>query len=366
RWPYVADGGAGLTLVDVSDPAQPFLLASAPVRVAARGVDVVGELALVADTWYGLLIFDVSDATAPVKVSEARTRPPFDYSRAADVVARGTLAYVADGGRGLGGLRVVDFQDPRSPVMIGSTSDAFGLVAVALDEDFVLAADYFFRNGVPIFDVSTERPVYTALLDFSGAPSHRADNGTGIAVRNGIVFLTGGLGDQVMGAFGVVGDTGLHIGRYRAERDERGIAPMARLLSPAEGTAAIERTVVMLQAEASDDVRVRFVEFFVDGEPVARDYTPPYERSLRLPTGATHLELTARAVDLGSSSTVPVLKYLSCKHLQRTMRALAPGWRLSEEPCAAALRLLAGSSAARPRRLSGGLSRQRQKPPCVG
>lgn len=332
---YVADGGAGLTLVDVSDPAQPLFLAGASVPVAARGVDVIGELALVADTWYGLLIFDVSDPTSPVLIGETRTRPPFDYSRAADVVARGALAYVADGGRGLGGLRVVDFQDPRSPVMIGSTSDALGLVAVALDEDFVLAADYFFRNGVPIFDVSTERPVFNALLDFSGPPSNRADNGTGIAVREGVVFLTGGLGDQVMGAFGAVGDTGLHIGRYRAERDDRGIAPMARLLSPVEGTTAIERTVVTLQAEASDDVRVRFVEFFVDGEPVGRDHTPPYEHALRLPRGATRLELVARAVDLADregfspptelevqADTAPTVELISPRAASRIIEGL--------------------------------------------
>ena len=63
---YVADGQAGLQLIDVSTPGLPALLGTYNTPDQAFGVAVVGTTAYVAD-WQtgGLQIIDVSDPETP-------------------------------------------------------------------------------------------------------------------------------------------------------------------------------------------------------------------------------------------------------------------------------------------------------------
>lgn len=297
---YVAAGTAGLQVIDVGDPTAPALLGSLDTAGNARGVDIAGNLVVVADDGGGVLVIDASEPTHPFLAGWTHTRGT--SSRAADVAVREHLAYVVDGsGVSLGGLRVIDFSEPTTPFVAGSTSDAFGLTGVALERDFALAADFFFVNAVPIFNIASPAPVFTAALGFSGAPSFREDEGTGLAVRDGVVFLTAARGRGALRDNGDVGDSGLHIGRYLDPESVSNTPPTVRLTEPADGAAVRERRSATLRADASDDVRVAVVEFQVDGEVVHRDFTTPYEHVLVAPAGVSSLLLGARAFDLADN-----------------------------------------------------------------
>ncbi len=300
---YVAAGTAGLRIIDISDPPAPVLLGLLDTTGNARGVDVSGDLVVVADDGGGVLVVDASDPSSPILVGSTHTSGT--TSRAADVAVRERLAYVADGSRvSLGGLRVIDFDEPTTPFVAGSTSDAFGLTGVALERDFALTADFFFLNTVPVFNVASPIPVFTAALDFSGAPSFRDDVGTGIAVRGGVVFLTAARGRGATRDNGDFGDSGLHIGRYLDPENIENIPPTVRLLEPTDGAMVRERRSVALLVDASDDIQVAVVEFLVDGEVVHRDFTAPYEHILVAPAGIPSLVLGARALDLADNSGI--------------------------------------------------------------
>ena len=297
---YVAAGIAGLHVFDVSDPTAPALLGSVDTG-DARGVDVSGDLVIVADGTSGVRVIDAVDPTAPFIIGTTHTRPG-STSAAAGVAVRGGLAWVADGSDVLlGGLRALDISEPTTPAVVSSTSDDFGLTGVALERDFALASDYFFANAVPIFNIAGPEPVFTAVLDFSGAPSFRWDVGTGIAVQNGIVFLTGASGPEAYDNEGRLGDTGLHIGRYLDAESLSNIPPEVSLIAPVDGSQVLERRRVTIRAEATDDIRVAVVEFLIDGETVRLDFRSPFEHTFFAPAGPATLTLGALARDLAGN-----------------------------------------------------------------
>lgn len=327
---YVADGSAGVVAIDVGNPEAPVELGRIDTPGNARGIDAVDPLVVVADAHGGVHVIDAAAPSAMTIVGSTHLRAGF--SRAADVAVRGRLGYVADGAWSLGGLRVVDFREPTTPVVVGSTSDAFGLVGVALEDNFVLTADYFFANAVPIFDVGLVPPAFNAVLDFARAPSFRDDNGNGVAVENGLVFLVGTrwqIRDN-----GTWGSGGLHIGRYRTLEDNEGVPPTVSLAEPAAGTEVKERRSLTVRAEATDDVRVVSVRFLLDGAPVFEDFRSPFEATLTVPEGVATVTLGVEAVDLGGNvgvgedvvvavlpDTEPVVELLSPNESQLLVEA---------------------------------------------
>lgn len=101
---YVADGSAGLRVVDVSNPAAPYEVGFYDTPGDAQGVFVAGGYAYVADGDDGLRVIDVLDPSSPHEVGFLGT--PRD---AQGVFVAGGYAYVADGDSG---LRVVDVSNP--------------------------------------------------------------------------------------------------------------------------------------------------------------------------------------------------------------------------------------------------------------
>ena len=299
---FVADGASGLAVIDASDPAAPALRGTVDTPGNARGVDADGDFAVVADATGGVHVIDVSDPDNPSLVGSTATRSN-GTSRAADVAVRGRRAYVADGSdRALGGLRVIDFRAPATPAVVGGTSDRFGLAAIVLERDLALAADFFFVNEVPIFDLGGATPAFRGSLDFSRSPSFRDDNGNGVAAKDGLLLLAATRGSIVDN--GTTGNTGLHIGRYALFGDDAGIAPEVTLTAPAKGASAKERSSLPVAADASDDILVSRVEFQVDGETVFVDATSPFGFDLQVPRGAPTLTLQAVATDLGGNRGV--------------------------------------------------------------
>jgi hypothetical protein len=62
---YVADGGGGLQVIDVSNPANPQRMGGHITAGHASGVAVSGNYAYVADDWWGLAVFNLPQAPRP-------------------------------------------------------------------------------------------------------------------------------------------------------------------------------------------------------------------------------------------------------------------------------------------------------------
>ena len=101
---YVANGYAGLRILDLSDPRNPTELGHLKTY-RALDVRVAGPTAFVADDYLGLLAVDVSDPARPRALSRHDTP-----GEAQTLTLAGKRAYVADGA---GGLRVIDVSNPR-------------------------------------------------------------------------------------------------------------------------------------------------------------------------------------------------------------------------------------------------------------
>ncbi len=112
NYAYVADGFAGLVILDISDITNPVLVGVYNTPGYALRVYVVDNLAYVADSYGGLRIIDVSDVSNPHEIGHHQTP---GYAR--DVVVKNGYAYVADNE---GGLLIFDVTDPSNPVEISS------------------------------------------------------------------------------------------------------------------------------------------------------------------------------------------------------------------------------------------------------
>jgi hypothetical protein len=110
---FIARGSAGLLVYDVSDPTAPRWVGSETTGGYALNLDLVGGLAYVsnADAAVGLVIMDVSDPTDP------RTLGSLPAAAGDDVLLIGSLAYVADY---WGEFHVVDVGDPQDPTLVRS------------------------------------------------------------------------------------------------------------------------------------------------------------------------------------------------------------------------------------------------------
>jgi len=97
---------AGLTVVDLRDPAAPTIRGTVPTPQANTGIKVRGNYAYIAGNTGGFHIADVSDPDNPVLVS--RTLIPYAF----DVALKDDVAYVSSLA---GELYVLDVSDPLVP-----------------------------------------------------------------------------------------------------------------------------------------------------------------------------------------------------------------------------------------------------------
>ena len=116
---YLADGSAGLTIVDVSAPSAPFFVASEDNGQATRsawGIFLDGNYAYVAGVPDGYSIYDVSDPLDPTFVWNMSTHGT-DLLYSFCVVKVGNYAYFANWGPY---IDIIDVTDPESPSFVGT------------------------------------------------------------------------------------------------------------------------------------------------------------------------------------------------------------------------------------------------------
>ena len=224
---FVADGDAGLVVIDVTNPVTPTLLGTINPPGIQKGVDVDPgrQLAVLASGTSGIHVVNIANPAAPVQLSAL---PGGDVR---DVALQGTFALLADGSRS---FTSVDLTNPAAPILGASTAQSLGglLNDVAVQGNFALGADVFFVNGVPIINIDAPAtPVVRALLNFS---SFRDDDGQGIAADGGYVYLTAVLGSAFT-ENGATGNSRLYIGQYIALQDLGGVAPTVAITEPMAG-----------------------------------------------------------------------------------------------------------------------------------
>jgi hypothetical protein len=248
-----ASTALGLQIFDVSDPAGVTRLGGYDTSSGGGEVQVVGNLAYVADHAGGLKTFDVSDPATVVPLDG------FATLNACDVQVVGHTAYVADD---KGGLKIFDVSDPAAATHLGAYATSGYLSSVQVVGDLA-----YLGSRCEVVDVSNPAAV-TRLGKY----------GSGLAsdvyvVGNSVYVAIGGIeiyevGSAAAGISHVSGDT------YRV--DFGGTVPEAEyalLLGPeildATG-AAIDQDQDGMPRETPDDVYFARFNVVLPAEVVGR------------------------------------------------------------------------------------------------
>ena len=336
----VADGPAGLAVVDISDPpaarivrqlgpsilgggAQAVTVAGGTAyvgldtnRVAAvdlasgtvletvdlpSGSGALQDLAIERDTLYVLTVgqghiqLHAIPLESPLQVSGSVASPGSQGvgNRRLRVFAGAGIAYATHAS----GYNTFSLADPRHPTLItaGSTSQ-FGwkqIVANGSGLGFAAVGPNRTDDGphnVSLYDVSDPAQTDRFITEFE-TPGLAA----AVSIYNGIGYVADS-------------EAGLQVVNYLAF-DRSGVPPTIALesnfsLSPTGGTAE-EGHVMRLTANVDDDVQVRNVEFFVNGASVARDGNFPFEHRFVTPLlgAAASFTVKACAFDTGGNRT---------------------------------------------------------------
>jgi hypothetical protein len=313
---YVADGGSGVHVFDVRDPANPVRIGGFDTPGSAERLKVVGTLAYVADGPSGLLILDVSTPSRPVRkgslaigggyssgiaVSETNayvaagesglvvvnvsdpTRPVRSgaYNTpgiANDLRFSDKTVYLADGASG---LQVVDVSDPARPVRLGGIDTTGDAQAVELFGTSVAVADGY--TGLVVADVGNPtKPVLVGGASLNGPPLYRPGVGptaVDVRIREGLAFVAGGsLGVQAFDVSRL--EKPVHVATFATAGDAAGLA--------------VSESHVWV---AAFDRGLEIVEYHL-GQPQTLTWTGSPERVI--PPGA------ARTTGAASSSGLPV------------------------------------------------------------
>jgi len=168
RYAYVADGAAGLAVVDLASPQNLVRVGTHNTVDAARGVAVDGSRVAVAVGSAGVELFDVSRAALPGSLSVITT-PGYAFGVDVD----GTTVYVADGS---GGMRIIDASNPAVPVLLTSVSTVSPAQSVYARDGMAWVAT---GTGVTAVDVKTPAaPVVLGEAFTSGGARSVAASGT--------------------------------------------------------------------------------------------------------------------------------------------------------------------------------------------
>jgi hypothetical protein len=158
---YIAQGNA-LRIVDVSDPADPFLVSTCQTSGAAYDVVVDGPYAFVAAESAGLLVINVSDPEQVDDDSIIAERALFSWGGGLGVARKGHYVFTADWIHGVSVMRVAA---PTAPTVAGTLSTGLDFpLGVAVRESYAYVADG--TSGLTIVDISqADSPDWVTTLD---------------------------------------------------------------------------------------------------------------------------------------------------------------------------------------------------------
>jgi len=178
---FVADGASGLQIINITNPAIPTLTGTYNTTGNARDVVIAGDLAFVADEASGLQIVNITNPAIPALVGTYNT-PGF----ALDVAVAGDLVFVADEASG---LQIINITNPAIPTLTGTYNTPGEAYGVAVDGDLAFVAD--FSGGLQIIDITT--PASPTLTGTYSTPGEAY----GVAVAGDLAFVVDFLGGRL-------------------------------------------------------------------------------------------------------------------------------------------------------------------------
>ncbi len=133
---YVAAGGSGLHVVDISNPSTPVLLGTFSTGSNAMAVRVRGQLAYVA-SGSGIVVVNISNPASMIRVNADTSVGGTAWNLDVDST-RNLMAVAA----GTGGIKLYDVTNPASPILKGGRVLVGDTRAVAIRNDLLIVADH--------------------------------------------------------------------------------------------------------------------------------------------------------------------------------------------------------------------------------
>jgi hypothetical protein len=173
KFVFLADGSAGLKVIDVSDVTHPTLLAhyDDPTDAGenkggfARRITIAHnkDIVYIADGLAGLKVIDVSTPTAPTLLAKLDTK---GFSHGITISEDDKYVYIADNGEdgGTPGLRVIDVSDPTTPFILTQRDESWA-TQVAVKGDYLYETDK--NEGVIISDIHDIDSFNGSVKDFN-------------------------------------------------------------------------------------------------------------------------------------------------------------------------------------------------------
>lgn len=355
---YVATD-KGLTIVDLSDPKQPYVVKDYAIG-SAKDVKVAnGIVYLALDS--GLASINANDRAAPFHLQTLTA-----LGKVNDIALENNRAYVATETQG---MAIVDISSPQAMSVMGSVNLGSVVNAVAAEGELavVVSGSEVITVGVTLASSPIELGRVTVdgavQVDIKGKHAF-------VAAENGLYYPSVDLTDPVnpvvnatprdfvprdvvvkgdhafyadvvfpsavpivnilepnnplyqalvdMSGFGDYDCNGvdadlsynycaarnrLYINQHRELQDISGIAPQITWQQPEIGSELFQNRPYRVSAEVTDDVRVAVVNFYANGELVHTDVTAPYTFVYKVPDGISSLDFRVEALDIGGNQS---------------------------------------------------------------
>ena len=170
--------GAGVAVVDITNPHKPIPVGHVSTEGAALGIAVRGKYAYVADYGgLGLVVIDISNPKKPSVVGSFQpigNKTPEFY----DVALKGDYVYVIDY---YYGVFVISIANPRFPVKVGQIALGGYNYEIKIQGDYAYVAQD--GSGLIILNIKNQNPEFVSYNDTISKLS-------GLAIRDNYVYVT--------------------------------------------------------------------------------------------------------------------------------------------------------------------------------
>lgn len=325
----VADGIAGLAILDITDPPAAAIVAQ--IRLGdARAVAAVGTSAYVGLKSGQVAVIELNSFAEQERITVG--------AGIHDIFYAGDYLFVLAGNKLHSFLRVSGGLELAGEVELAALPEdrLTGRKRLFVGGGVALASNGSGYNTVDVGDPAAMQILGDPVLGGPSAFKQIVDNGSGIGVAvlgvqprndgthnlslyrtsdpsNTSDFITTletpGIAKAVSIYNGIAyvadGQRGLQVVNYLAF-DNLGKPPAIRLTTNTTEDRAEEGQFLLIGALVTDDVQVRNVEFYMDGQKVITDGNFPFEQSVLMPllgAGRDEVKIQARASDTGGNAT---------------------------------------------------------------
>jgi hypothetical protein len=147
---FVTDYMKGLSVYDISDRSNPVIISELDLPGDGMGVFVLDKYAYVACGYEGLYIVDITDIKN-MKVFSTFKQSDISSNYATRLQLKDGLLFLADG---MGGFKIIDISMPESPKLISKFGSTYqgSIEDVIIDGNTAFLADY--RAGFIVVDIT--------------------------------------------------------------------------------------------------------------------------------------------------------------------------------------------------------------------